>query len=311
MPTTALVPAVEGQPSTSPGVAVVPSSTPGTAMRSGEAQASRTEPPASLRPSSRSTAEPSARRGGATFQESLPASERKLLSAGSRSLAGEICMPNVERDCELLGNRIVSLPALSAAIGCTLCPECESPSCLAEDASVRRRLVTCLTVKSTQCTWSRCITNPTAPSSAVLNARSVLGSRFCGRGRREIKSMCAMFDLPPPLSGHNYATQTRQLNYILTDMADVQQKEAARNLKALKGHGPYDVVDCTVTCDCTWSERGFTALYGVVVDIALSVLVGLTLTCHLKSTYSGTMGIATGVLRTLSALPQPWRLREL
>ena len=28
---------------------------------------------------------------------------------------------------------------------------------------------------------------------------------------------------------------------------------------------PNDVIDVTVTCDGTWSKRGFTALYGVLV----------------------------------------------
>ena len=57
-------------------------------------------------------------------------------------------------------------------------------------------LVTHLTVKCTQCTWSRCITIPAALSSAVLNAWSILGSRFCGRDRSGIESSCAMLDLP-------------------------------------------------------------------------------------------------------------------
>ena len=85
---------------------------------------------------------------------------------------------SVNRVCELLGNRIVPLPALSEAIGCILCPECESPSSLAENASVCCGLVTRLTVMCIQCTWSRCFTNPTAPSSAVFNARSVFGIGF-------------------------------------------------------------------------------------------------------------------------------------
>ena len=150
----------------------------------------------------------------------------------SLSLAGEICIPNIDRDCELLGNRIVSLPALSAAIGCTLCPECESPSCLAEDASVCCGLVTHLTQKCTQCTWLRCITNPAAPSSAVLNARSILDSRFFGRGRSGIESLCAVLDLPPPIGSQEFAVHTCRVNFILSDIADIQQKEAARNLKS-------------------------------------------------------------------------------
>ena len=70
-----------------------------------------------------------------------------LLLDGSQRLSGEICMPSMDRDCELLGNCVVALPALAAFIEAMHCPESESPSCLVEDASVCRGLVTCLTVK--------------------------------------------------------------------------------------------------------------------------------------------------------------------
>ena len=73
---------------------------------------------------------------------------------------------------------------------------------------------------------------------------------------------------PPQLSRHSYVAQTHHIHFILADMADVQQKEAARNLKALKGHGPYDVLDVMVTCDCRWCKQGFTAVYGVVMVIS-------------------------------------------
>ena len=69
-------------------------------MRSGEMEPSRTEPPALLYPLSRATIETSALWGGAihTLQGSEMASGRKLsLSDALRSVAGEICMSNIER----------------------------------------------------------------------------------------------------------------------------------------------------------------------------------------------------------------------
>ena len=84
-----------------------------------------------------------------------------------------------------------------------------------------------------------------------MNARSVLGSRFCGRGRSEIKSMCAMLDLLLPISSHTFVVHTPHIGFILSDMADIQQKEPARILKSKRGCGPNDALDVTVTCDCT------------------------------------------------------------
>ena len=94
--------------------------------------------------------------------------------------------------CELLGDRIVPICVLRDAIGCL---------CLGEDATIRPGLATHLPMKCTQYTWFRClpVTDSAALSSAALNARSVLGSWFCGRdiyvsGRT---SMCAVLSLPP------------------------------------------------------------------------------------------------------------------
>ena len=88
----------ERQPSTSPEVEVVPSSTPGSAMRLGEMEPLRTEPPALLYPFCRSTVETFALWGEATLQGSETASGQKLsLSDALWSVAGDICMPNIER----------------------------------------------------------------------------------------------------------------------------------------------------------------------------------------------------------------------
>ena len=43
---------------------------------------------------------------------------------------------------------------------------------------------------------------------------------------------------------------------------------ASAYLHALHGSAPTEVVDVAVTCDGTWSKRGFTATYGVVVVIS-------------------------------------------
>ena len=88
----------EGWPSTSLGVEVAASMTPGLAMHLGEVESLRTKPPALLHPLSRSTAQPSPLWSGATLKGSETTSGQKLsLSDTSQSLAGEICMPNIER----------------------------------------------------------------------------------------------------------------------------------------------------------------------------------------------------------------------
>ena len=56
-------------------------------------------------------------------------------------------------------------------------------------------------------------------------------------------------------------------------MARVPIDSTLENIRAasahlLQGVPPDEVINVTVTCDGTWSKRGFTAMYGVVVVIA-------------------------------------------
>ena len=66
-----------------------------------------------------------------------------------------------------------------------------------------------------------------------MNARFVLGSRFCGWGRSGIELLCAMLALPPPISNKAFTAHSRRVNFIMSK----------------HGCGPYDVLDVTVTCD--------------------------------------------------------------
>ena len=45
-------------------------------------------------------------------------------------------------------------------------------------------------------------------------------------------------------------------------------RSASTQLYRLQDADPDDVVDVTVTCDGTWSRRGFVAAYGVVAVLS-------------------------------------------
>ena len=98
-----------------------------------------------------------------------------------------------------------------AVVQYTKCPECESHLCLVEDLGVRRGLVTLLRVSCSSCVWSMTVTDPRMSKSSALNTRSVLGSRLCGRGRSGIETVCAILDLPPPITGQSYATHAKHI----------------------------------------------------------------------------------------------------
>ena len=65
---------------------------------------------------------------------------------------------------------------------------------LVEDMHTRRGLVTRVSIHCVHCSWFVDLSDPYDPQCLALNARSVLGSRFCGRGRSGIEVMCTMLN---------------------------------------------------------------------------------------------------------------------
>ena len=261
----------EGGPS---GIEAAPMSIAPSPMPSGEGEPSgievstTTEVPTAIDAPSRPPRRRSAVRRGMRFPLVETASARKLSSPGPSSPTGEsYCLTN-ERDCERRGNRIVSMSNLADVVSELTCPDCESCLGLVEKMSVRRGLVTSLSFQCTGCTWTRDLSDPASQASKALNDRSILGSRLCGRGRSGIESVCAMLNLPPPLSTKSFSSHAERISTMMKDMVEAQMKLAARNLKKQLKSDPDEVMNVCVTCDCTWSKRGFTAPYGVVVVIS-------------------------------------------
>ena len=198
----------------------------------------------------------------------------------SLSPTGEIAIPPSERECENAGDRLVNLALLrDAAMLYMRCPQCQCSMTVHEECGGRRHgVATYLAFRCINCTFEHCFGDPRSSSSKALNTRVVLGSRLCGLGRTGAYTMCSILGLPPPFSKSSFDDTAKSMNAALATMADMQQREAAVELKHKLGHNPDDVVDVMVTCDCTWSKRGFTAPYGVVAVI--SWFTGHVLDCE-------------------------------
>ena len=93
------------------------------------------------------------------------------------------------------------------------------------------------------------------------------------------------------LCSHGHATTTNQSQLLQahrireesTTEATINQHAASIHLHDLYGVPDDEALDVCVTCDGTWSKRGFTALYGVVV--VASWESGQVLDCELVSKY--------------------------
>lgn len=109
------------------------------------------------------------------------------------------------------------------------------------------------------------LSNPYTEEARVLNTLSVLGMRMIGRGRSGLETFCAFMSMLPPVSPPCYSDHNQCIREASAAEAEASQRAAALHLHELQGSSESEVIDCVVTCDGTWSKRGFTAIYGVVV----------------------------------------------
>ena len=173
--------------------------------------------------------------------------------------------------CEMQGLRLVDLQLLLASVTRrAICNVCGSGLTVRENLGIRRGVCTKLTLS---CTNPLCAGKEEAFSdpyvhSKALNTRLVLAGKMCGRGSAGLETICGVMGLPPPVSPRSYSVHNNSLQKLVHDVLMESFKVASEQLHRLQGADPNDVTDVTVTCDGTWSHRGFVAPYGVVAVIA-------------------------------------------
>ncbi len=196
----------------------------------------------------------------------LTASQKKLAlipASDSSSLTSE----DVDSEKQMVGTRLFSCQTLQEAIGSLCCPLCCSPITVAEDYSLRKGLVTEISIYCTSenCTFKRFLSDPRSSLASDINFKSVLAIKMIGKSREGLATVTAIMHLPPPLSHTSYG----RYNVKLLEATSLHCKKsfiaASTHLHDLENVPHNQVIDVMVTCDGTWSKRGFTALYGVVV----------------------------------------------
>ena len=151
-----------------------------------------------------------------------------------------------------------------------LCSACQAPLTLRNDLNSRRGLVSDLRIccTNTECNNEVKVSDPNSPEAKALNLRSTLSMRMIGKGRAGLESFCGVMDMLPPVTAHAYSSHLSVLAEASVQAAADNMRAASEYLHSLLGATPEEVVDVVVTCDGTWSKRGFTATYGIVVVIA-------------------------------------------
>ena len=74
--------------------------------------------------------------------------------------------------------------------------------------------------------------------------------------------------LPPPVGPKSYSIHNNILHKCVENVQMESSKIASAQLHRLQGANPNDIIDVTVTCDGTWSHRGFVAPYGMEAVIS-------------------------------------------
>lgn len=172
---------------------------------------------------------------------------------------------------KLCGTRLIDCEEFVESLNTTgKCPNCHSPLTLSENLATKRGLVSQMNIicSDEDCDYAIKISDPYSSKAKSLNTRSVLAMRSIGRGHSSMSKFCGIMDMLPPLSKPCFSENNHAIAHASEEAAKNEMISASAYLHALHGSAPTEVIDVPVTCDGTWSKRGFTATYGVVVVIS-------------------------------------------
>ena len=167
------------------------------------------------------------------------------------------------------GNRLLDCQTLLAAVRkLARCADCSAPLEVREnqDLGFRNGVVTKMWLACSHCDQAVILSDPR--KSRAVNSKAVLASKLSGIGCSRLDMVCRVLGLPPSLSAPSYSEYNKELAKLCSQQAEASFLRASEELHRLRGVSNDTIIDVIVTCDGTWSKRGFTANYGVVVVLS-------------------------------------------
>ena len=167
---------------------------------------------------------------------------------------------------ESCGNRIVNFLALANLIhSSVICRACKQGSVVASEVA-RKGLSPVLQLSCDHCgstTSSTLAKVQTHGGSRFcdINRKAVLAMRLIGCGLEALKTVCAVMDMPPPMSRNMFAGHRRALHSAAKETAGASMTKAASDV--LKKRDAEET-----PTDGTWMRRGHSSLYGVQTVIS-------------------------------------------
>ena len=179
---------------------------------------------------------------------------------------GELDQP--EDDLSVSGNRIIHLPSLQSLISeSCVCSSCTVGSLKLVETN-RSGLAPTLQLCCENCgieTSTQMADIPVGKKFCDINRKSVLAMRVIGKSRKALQKICAVLDMPPPLSNSSFLRHRDELHAAAKDVAESSMSAAAKSVMRAGNEEPSDIA---VTTDGTWMRRGYSSLYGVQTVIA-------------------------------------------
>ena len=96
-----------------------------------------------------------------------------------------------------------------------------------------------------------------AKEDVSLNSRATLAMRAIGKGRSALQTFSGVMEMLPPVCAQAYTFHNKKILEASRELVSLNFAAAAELRVCAKDD---ELVDVKVTCDGTWSKRGFTAL---------------------------------------------------
>ena len=214
-------------------------------------------------------------------QERYDSNEAKLdLEYPETPSSKKIKLPEVDNETVPVGRIIIDMDLLNKHLKERVCcKECKSGQMhVQSDDTKRMGICSSLIWK---CNNPNCSvqsdmqTSKTCSESKVneINRALVLGMRTIGKGREGAAKLCAALDLPAPVAAIPYATHNKSIESLTTPVMDQELSRAAEKIRQIKlENGETDntgIVECGVTIDGSWLNRGVSSRHGFVSVISV------------------------------------------
>ena len=165
------------------------------------------------------------------------------------------------------GYRLIDVSYLGTAISCLECPECHTQNLTLCETTCNYGLASIMVFQCTACNYS---TNMQTSRKIVrfydINRRMVTGMHLIGRGLTDLETLCAVLNMPKPMTPNTYSNHAKALHAAAVDIAKQSMCRAAKELRS--EHEQNDTLDIEVSCDGSWHRRGHSSLYGLVAVIS-------------------------------------------